>query len=281
MEGNSFTRRYEIIKCLGKGATAEVYLVEETATHNRYAMKIGERGKGLQQEASWMEVLVDTLFPSFKEFYAGEQEYLVMEYIEGKSLQALLDEGHRFETRWICHIMEGVLRGLEQLHNHTPGIVYRDLKPENIMIETSGRIRLLDLGTIMLEGEKGQRLAGTYGYAAPEQFWRGISVTKACDIYAAGKVLAYLLTGRNPAEPPYDMEVDCKSMQGLHPAYRKLLERSLAYDAQGRYEDCERFRVGLKEAFDEEKKRKLFIFHKKTVSIYKKCIWKSEYRRIF
>ncbi len=282
MEDNGFAKRYKTIRLLGTGATAKVFLVEEIATQKQYAAKIGEKGMDLHREADWLKKWKDNTFPEFKEYYVGEQDYLIMEYIDGKNLQVLLDEGHRFESQSVLYIMEGVLNRLKRLHDHNPAIVYQDLKPANIMIEKSGRVRLLDLGAILMEGEKSKLRAGTYGYAAPEQFWNGVRLTKACDIYAAGKVLAYLLTGKNPAEPPYDMENYCKGLGRLHPAYRKVLERSLAYEAQGRYEDCESFRIGLREAFDEEKSRKkILVFPPKTISIYKKCIWKSEYRRIF
>ena len=204
-----------------------------------------------------------------------------MEYIEGMTLQELLDKGHTFGKKEIVFIMKKILEGLDYLHKHTPALIYRDLKPANIIVSPNGRIRMVDLGTVQMEQEKGNTRAGTYGYAAPEQFWQGMKLTRACDIYAAGKLFAYLLTGKNPAEPPYDIENYCKGLRGMHPAYREIVKRCLAVEPQGRFEDCESLMIQLRRAYDEDSMKKLFNFHKKNTIIYKKCIWKSEYRRIF
>ena len=84
--------------------------------------------------------------------------------------------------------------------------------------------------------------AGTYGYAAPEQFWPGVIPDVTCDIYAAGKVLAYLVSGKNPAEPPYDVEQFCKELQEIPQDWLEIIERSLMPEPQARYGDCESMR---------------------------------------
>lgn len=273
--------KYRKIGVLGTGATAEVFLVEEETSKRKYAMKVSKKSGLLRKEAEWMLRLDCEIFPEIKEYFEGDREYLVMEYIEGMTLQELLDKGHKFDKRAILHIMKRILNGLDDLHKYKPALIYRDLKPANIMIEKNGRVRMLDLGTVQVEQEKGTTRAGTYGYAAPEQFWQGMKLTRTCDIYAAGKLFAYLLTGKNPAEPPYDIENYCKGLRGMHPAYKEVVKRCLAVEPQGRFEDCESLMAQLQRAYDEDLAKKLFIFHKKTTSIYKKCIWKSEYRRIF
>lgn len=288
--GTGLEEKYKRLKSLGKGSTAEVYLVEERKTGKTYAMKIGGNTGILEQEARMLQALQHPIFPCVKEYSAENREYLVMEYVEGDSLQKYLDQGIVFSLEEIVAIMDELLKGLHYLHMQHPSIVYRDVKPANMMWDKNGKLRLIDLGAACYSTEeneesKGVRAtrlqAGTYGYAAPEQFWQGVVPDKACDIYAAGKVLAYLLSGKNPAEPPYDMEHFCKGLGRVPVAFGEIIERSLAVEPLARYEDCESMRREIHRAYEETMAPKLFKIHKKRSYTYKKCIWKSEYRRIF
>ncbi len=319
---------YKKLSLLGKGATAEVYLVEDVVSRGRYAMKISENRELLRKEAWILYMLtapakeegagaVEELaeervdlkackyFPEFVAFLP-EENALVMEYLEGQDLQSVLSRGLRLELGEVIYIMGEVLRALEALHMHRPAIVYRDLKPANIMLCRDGSVRLIDLGATcfgdagelmeteagpvedggsMTEGENAREVivtrAGTYGYAAPEQFWEGAEISKSCDIYSAGKVFAYLLTGKNPAEPPYDVENFCRGICGKQAAFMEVLERSLALSPQARYETAEEMWRAIQRAYEEGKNKAGRPKQQKYVRIYEKCIWKSEYRRIF
>lgn len=276
--------RYKKIRKLGEGATAQVYLVEEIATGKAYAMKVSEKNGLLQREAQILSKLAHSGFPELKE-YAGN--CLVMEYIEGKNLQELLDTGRKFSIKETWYLMEEILSLLYVLHKQEPPMVYRDMKPSNIMIGRNGKVYLIDFGTVYsqkmgLTGEGGQDImAGTYGYAAPEQFWSGVVPHIPCDVYAAGKVLAYLLSGKNPAVPPYDMESYCRGLRKVTPEFQIIIERSLARNPLARYENGEGMRKDLRLAYEAYSKKRLFKLHKKVSHEYIKCIWLSEYRRIF
>jgi len=276
--------KYKDIKKLGEGATAQVYLVEEMTTGKVYAMKRGENTKLLQWEAKILERLKGDGFPGLKEY---EGKCLVMEYIEGKNLQELLEESRKFSIKEILYLMEEMLRLLHTLHKHKPPMIYRDMKPSNILIGKSGKVYLIDFGAVYsgeIEGDGGEKqggMAGTYGYAAPEQFWKGVVPDRQCDIYGAGKVLAYLLSGKNPAVPPYDMESYCKRLYGLPTEFQVIIERSLALNPMARYDNCESMIRDLRLAYEAFSKKRLFKLHKKVSHKYIKCIWLSEYRRIF
>ena len=276
--------RYKEIRKLGEGATAQVYLVEEIATGKKFAMKKSEREELLQLEAQMLGKLNDDRFPKVKE-YVGKR--LVMEYIEGKNLQELLEEGKRFSMKEILYLMEEVLGLLNILHTQEPAIIYRDMKPANVMIGRNGKVYLIDFGAVYnreigANGEIEQGLmAGTYGYAAPEQFWKGVVPDIRCDIYAAGKVLAYLLSGKNPAIPPYDMENYCKGLKRVPEEFLRITERSLAGNPLARYETSESMRRDIRLAYEANSSKRLFKLHKKVPHEYIKCIWLSEYRRIF
>ncbi|MBR3825036.1 MAG: serine/threonine protein kinase [Lachnospiraceae bacterium] len=277
--------KYHKIKKLGEGATAEVWLAKECATDSLFAVKVSEQEELLAMEAQILERINHRAFPKVKE-YVSQQKALVMEYVDGHSLQEILDRGQEFKPREILYIMEEVLEALNVLHMQAEPIIYRDIKPANIMVERSGKIRLVDLGAayIMVKNrdeETEMRPAGTYGYGAPEQFWTGVVPSIRCDVYGAGKVLAYLLSGKNPAIPPYNMEQYCMESRRVPLAFQRILERSLATDPLARYEDCISMRRDLHKAYEECSKRSLFKLHKKSSVNYKKCIWLSEYRRIF
>ena len=277
--------KYHKIKKLGEGATAEVWLAKECATDSLFAVKVSEQKELLAMEAQILERINHRAFPKVKE-YVSQQKALVMEYVDGHSLQEILDRGQEFKPREILYIMEEVLEALNVLHMQAEPIIYRDIKPANIMVERSGKIRLVDLGAayIMVKNrdeETEMRPAGTYGYGAPEQFWNGVIPTVRCDVYGAGKVLAYLLSGKNPAIPPYNMEQYCKGIRQVPLPFQQILERSLATNPLARYEDCISMRRDLHKAYEECSKRSLFKLHKKSSVNYKKCIWLSEYLRIF
>lgn len=276
--------RYKEIRKLGEGATARVYLVEEITTGKIYAMKKSEREDLLQLEAQMLGILNADGFPKVKD-YVGK--ILVMEYIEGKNLQELMEEGRRFTMKEILYLMEEILRLLNILHKQEPPMIYRDMKPANVMIGRNGKVYLIDFGAVysreIEEGDKvGQGLlAGTYGYAAPEQFWKGVVPDLRCDIYAVGKVLAYLLSGKNPAIPPYDMENYCKGLRRIPEEFLMIIERSLARNPMARYDTCESMRRDIRLAYEANSSKRLFKLHKKVPHEYIKCIWLSEYRRIF
>ena len=276
--------RYKEIREIGVGATAQVHLVEEISTGKVYAMKTSEKEELLREEAGILQGLTGNRFPRFKEY---EGNCLVMEYIQGKDLQQILHTGKRFSVEETVYVVEEVLRTLEELHQQVPPIIFRDLKPANIMIDPGGQIHLIDFGAAFCKGGQAVlrsgngAMAGTYGYAAPEQFWSGVEPDARCDIYAAGKVLAYLLSGKNPAEPPYDMESYCKGLKRVPGEFWHIIERSLAMNPLARYEGCMEMLREIRLAYEEIKSKRLFKLHKKSSLNYMKCIWLSEYRRIF
>ena len=279
--------RYRIDKLLGKGMTAEVFLVWDPHTGKQYAMKVCGDKELLCQESELLKKLDDPAFPKWVDYLEEEVGYLLMEYAEGITLQEWIEQKGKIELKDTIDIMEAILKSLAYLHRMNPPILYRDLKPENILISKSGEIKLIDLGGALVQDEEVCKKTGktyrvgTYGYAAPEQFWEGVRLGPECDLYAAGKLLAYLLSGKNPCEPPYDILAYCEKDRTVTPAFYKVIQRSLAMDSLGRYASAEEFLRELKGAWQQEKGRKWGFLAKKEKILYEKCIWMSEYQRIF
>ena len=194
---------YRLSGRLGEGATASVYRVEERATGKIYACKISDKKEWLQSESELLQSLRHPLFPGCNEYWETEDSgFLVMEYVEGDSLQQHLDRRGSFAQEETMRMALEIADGLGYLHTRTPSIIYRDLKPSNLIIQPDGRIRLLDLGAAAIpDGWK----AGTPGYASPEQQICKDAVGKShlrptSDIYSLGVVMHYMLTGINPCK---------------------------------------------------------------------------------
>ena len=269
--------KYQKIGLLGEGSNSQVYLVKQQGKDICYAMKVSANKMLLRKEAELLQKLSGNGFPKWKDYFEGESGCLVMEYIEGVTLQAFLEKNGAVTSFTAKKIMQEILQLLSKLHHMNPPILYRDIKPENIMIRENGQIYLVDLGGAAADKYR----VGNYGYGAPEQFWEGAAVGPESDLYGAGKVLAYLLTGKDPCQPPYDMLAYCEKDKRITSEIYSVLQRSMAVDALGRYSSAESFWRELENAFNGKAGKKWKKRGKKTKIIYEKCIWKSEYQRIF
>lgn len=274
---------YRIVRQLGEGATAKVFLAEHVDTRAICAVKLGTDAVLIHRESQILRALTHRAFPTWMgEATAGEEHFLFMEYIEGESLAERLKAGAPMETE-AFDIMREVLGALAYLHGRQKPILYLDLKPEHLILPPGGGIRIVDLGAARYLDDRGIR-AGNRGYAAPEQLLAEGEVGTACDIYGAGKLFAYLMTGKNPCEPPYDTLELCERNRRLPEQVKRLLRRSLAQTPEGRYSDAAEFLRELERAGKRHgggKLRLLPYFSRKTGKyIYEKCIWKSDYREL-
>jgi len=127
--------------------------------------------------------------------------FIVQTYIEGQSLQNMLDSGHRFELAQIRDIMTAIIRILTALSQHSPPVIHRDIKPSNIMMAPDGTVYLVDFGTSVRNTFHvgGSTFAGTAGYMSPEQALGEAS--PASDVYGLAATIIHLLSG----QPPYEM----------------------------------------------------------------------------
>lgn len=277
---------YRILDELGAGATSRVYRVKKEGSV--YALKYSQFSKRLRDEAELLKELTHPCFPGWVEDgRLAEGAYLVMEYIPGITLGRLMESYPAGMPEKAAHgIARDVAMGLAYLHGSQPPYVYRDLKADNVIITPQGRARLIDLGAaVRPDGSPGEKCrAGTYGYGAPEQFWEGASVTPACDVYAMGKLLSYLLTGQNPCRPPYDTAVYCSRHSGIRRDIKRILERCLQTDPQLRYPSA----AFLLSELEKQRGDKISFWNKireitgnKCQYRYIKCIWRSDYERIF
>ena len=157
--------------------------------------------KAVLREKEVLKGLSHPALPGIIDFFEEEQEsFLVMEYVEGITLEQYLRKFIRVEAETAVRWAVALTEVLGYLHEQNPPILYRDLKPANIMIQPDGSIRLVDFGAAgsSCYGRRREAfLCITPGYAPPE-LWKGKDAGKTCDIYGIGVVLHEMLTGIRP-----------------------------------------------------------------------------------
>src|SRR5258708_12696259 len=209
--------RYRVMKPLGGGGMKLVYLAEDLRLAARPCalaemvdtFTSPETQKqavaAFQGGADMLAQLSNEHIPRvFGRLRDQNRHYLVMEYIEGITLEQKINEnGGKLPESEVIDVALQVLDTLEYLHNLEPPVIYRDLKPSNVMLTPSEQIKLIDFGIARLfQPLSNATMIGTQGYAPPEQY-RG-KVEFRSDLYALGATMHHALSGRDPAlEPPF------------------------------------------------------------------------------
>ncbi len=186
--------RYRVIKRLGKGGMGSVYLARDNKLNMLWAIKeLGDSDLFLSHaRKSEISVLRRVSHPNLPRvtdiFDEGKKTWMVMDYIEGKTLEDILSSSKRIPSKKFYQWSSEITSALKYLHSMNPPVIYRDMKPSNIIIRPSGSAVLIDFGTAKsFEGEADEFALGTKNYAAPEQF-KGLSDERS-DIYSLGKVM--------------------------------------------------------------------------------------------
>ncbi len=204
--------KYKIIKSLGHGGEGSVYLAEDESLGRYVAVKhLWEReesGDRIKAEAAFLRDLRHPMLPVVYDLLFEEGWYLVMEYVEGKSLHNYIEKQGRVGEIQARRWAEALLDVLDYLHNRETPVIYRDLKPENIMVCRDGSLKLVDFGAAAFRSfgeDGGARMAFSTGFAAPEQRGEdgcGVRADERSDLYAFGKTLYYMVTGTAAGTSP-------------------------------------------------------------------------------
>ena len=253
--------RYRVMKPLGGGGMKLVYLAEDLRLAAR-SCALAEMVDSFtspdmqkqaiaafQREADMLAQLSNEHIPRvFDRFSAENRHYLVMEFIDGITLeQKLQSAGGKLPEHDVIELALQVLDTLEYLHNLEPPVIYRDLKPSNLMITASGQVKLIDFGIARLfQPLSNATMIGTQGYAPPEQY-RG-KVEFRSDLYALGATMHHALSGRDPAlEPPFSFPPLRSLCPDVTPALADVVDQALKYDVILRVADAAEFRHRLME----------------------------------
>lgn len=266
--------KYTVIRQLGEGPEGTVYLARDEDLHRLVAVKQihGQREKqcgAVNSEADFLRQLRHPMLPVIYELLWDEAWYLVMEFIQGVTLQDYIDANGCVREEQACIWTEQLLDVMEYLHTRKPPVIYRDLKPGNIIVCPDGRLRLVDFGAAAIRNygvkECNVMMAVTPGYGAPEQFG-GVCSPQECgvadegaegsmgkrvyadersDIYALGKVMYYMLTGADPSKPPYTSLPVRNYQPFVHPWLERVIRRCIEDDPKKRYQMAGEIRSAL------------------------------------
>jgi len=227
--------------------------------------------QNFEREANILVTLSHPAIPKIFDYFSyDERSYLVLEYINGKDLEAILNETTNFfpEDQVVAWAIE-ICDVIDFLHNHKPEpIVFRDIKPSNIMINQQGHVVLIDFGIAKTfrVGQKGTMI-GTEGYSPPEQY-RG-EASQSADIYALGATLHHLITRRDPRlEPPFTFaERPVRQLNpAISPELESIISTALNYNPEERFPSV----AAMKEA--------LFSMARKTGALKRINLRTSEFR---
>lgn len=212
--------RFHILRELGRGAIGAVYLAHDPVIDRSVAIKTfnprltpAERQRHAQQFINEARAAGRLSHPNIVTIFDAASEngttYVAMEYLQGRELHKLLDDGHRFDSGEIAAIVRKLAEALE--HAHRNGVIHRDLKPSNIFMQADNQPKLVDFGIARAPNRVSDKpddagppytlfhsnLLGTPNYMSPEQAL-GKRADARSDIYALGAVLYEMLAGRKP-----------------------------------------------------------------------------------
>ncbi|MCX7048863.1 MAG: bifunctional serine/threonine-protein kinase/formylglycine-generating enzyme family protein [Candidatus Sumerlaeota bacterium] len=206
--------RYSLISLLGAGGMGEVWLAEDTQSGQKVALKLPTDADYITQLRREGKLQLALDHPNIVKVYhlaiEHEPPFVVMEYVEGMNLRALMKEKGALPLGEAVRIIEQILNGLAAAHRR--GVVHRDMKPENVLIGRDGQVKITDFGlgkvvqdlsiSLLATGSMlssgGGSIAGTYDYMSREQR-AGQTIGPQADVYAVGLILFELLTGARAA----------------------------------------------------------------------------------
>jgi len=269
---NTLTKagRYDLREELGRGAMGVVFHGFDPVIGRDVAVKtlrLSEAGTGLsrneligrfQTEARAAGLLTHPNIVVV--FDAGEEDglfYITMEFVEGRSLQTLIDAHQPFPVSRVLKVMEQVCSALDFAHQHN--VVHRDIKPANLMLTSDDVVKITDFGTakiLQFGTAQTAHVMGTPSYMSPEQV-KGKPVDGRSDIFSLGVILYELMTGEKPfpgqnittviykiinEEPIPPRSLD----SSIHPGLSAVISRALAKDPGARYQSCHELLSALK-----------------------------------
>lgn len=166
--------------------------------------------------------------------------YLVMDYVEGETLNRILDKSGPMESERVAVVGRNIAKILKSIHGLNPPIVCRDVKPSNIMIHNGLDVSMFDFGVAMRyydDGREDKYILGTTGYAAPEQY-EGHARPES-DIYGLGMTLYYMLTKEDPKTPGFTHRSIRELNSKAAPELECIVEKCIEPDYKNRYRSCD------------------------------------------
>ena len=256
--GELIDGRYKILRKLGEGGMSVVYLAVNEKVNKHWAIKeVKKEGvenfetvhQRLLTEADILKRLHHPNLPDIVDIIENEETFLlVMDYIEGRQLESIVQEYGPQNEETVVNWGKQLCDVLSYLHSQNPPIIYRDMKPANVMVQKDGKVVLIDFGTAreFKESQAEDTLClGTCGYAAPEQYEGQGQSDIRTDIYCLGVTLYYLLTGHNPICKPYEIYPIRYWNTNLSSGLEMIILKCTRKNPSKRYQSCEELQQEL------------------------------------
>ena len=273
VKGDKINDRYQIIKTIGEGGMANVYLAKDTILDRNVAVKV-LRGDLADDEKFVRRFQREALsasklnHPNIVEMYdVGEDDgryYIVMEYVQGKTLKSLVKKRGALTLPEVIDIMTQLTSAIMCAHDSY--IIHRDIKPQNVMILDDGRVKIMDFGIAMAlnsnELTQTNSVMGSVHYLPPEQA-NGSGSTIKSDIYSLGILMYELLVGKVPFKGDNAVEIAIKQMKEPIPSICKqnpdipqsvenIVLRACAKNPKNRYDSVREMYDDIKSCLKEE-----------------------------
>lgn len=283
IKGQKIDGRYQIIRTIGEGGMANVYLAYDTILDREVAVKIlrgdlaGDEKfvKRFQREAKAASSLNH---PNIVEMYdVGEDNgnyFLVMEYVDGRTLKSLIKKRGALSLTETVDIMLQLTSGIA--HAHDSYLIHRDIKPQNVLMLEDGRAKITDFGIAIAlnsaELTQTNSVMGSVHYLPPEQA-NGSGASIKSDIYSLGILMYELLTGKLPFKGENAVEIAIKQMKEQIPSLRKqnplipqsienIVLKACAKNPKNRYDSVNEMHEDLKMALSDERKDEKRVVYK-------------------
>lgn len=272
--GYEIGHRYRIIRSLGEGGMANVYLAHDMVLDRDVSVKLlrldlrddPSTKRRFHREAMAATQLND---PHIVGIYDVDEDhglqYMVMQYVKGTDLKAYIKKHYPIPLPQVIDIMEQVLSAVATAHAH--GIIHRDLKPQNILIDENKNVKITDFGIAVAVSQDSltqtNTLMGSVHYLSPEQA-RGSIATKQSDIYSLGIILFELLTGKVPFEGETAVSIALKHFREEIPSVREqnkeipqalenVIIKATAKEPAERYSSVNEMAADLKTVLDPQR----------------------------
>ncbi len=269
-----YLARYKILELLGAGGMGRVYLSEQISMERLVAIKLISLPKSKKRQEQALarfkreaRAVATLRHPNIIQAFDFAEEhgmpYIVMEYIEGMDTAKFVQKFGPIPWQQAAEYGRQAAEGLE--HAHVAGLVHRDIKPGNLLIDSSGHVKILDLGLVSAFDEKSddsltvdQDQLGTVDYIAPEQALDSKSVDARADIYSLGATLYSIMTGRIMypdktttqkllLHQTTDPEPITKFVKGIPPELALVIGKMLAKKPEQRYQSAKEVAQALQQ----------------------------------
>lgn len=249
--GTVLDNKYELLKEIGRGGLATVYLARDIRLNKMWAVKVVKDKRNNQsnpifnsviQEAQIMKSFTHSAIPNIIDIVVCQNFVaIVMDYVEGETLESIVKEYGAQPVEKVVDWAKQICDVLSYLHTLNPPHIYRDMKPSNVILQPNGSIKIVDFE--LMRTYKPNQLEdtcnlGTLGYAAPDHFGGNSQTDPRSDIYTIGVTMHRLLTAFDPTKPPHEILPIRAINSDLPESMEYIISKCTELDRNNRYQTC-------------------------------------------